>query len=303
MSYHKEFDKVSKTMLSVFAKSHLEFYHTYRTKRIKEKEPTRIMDLGSVVHDVLLEGDDPGKILLEYPESCFKRSRATKEVTNDLNPTAAAAFREANPGKYILKPEESIRAMFAINAVMAHEIGAVLSNPYAHLEEPIYWKCPHTGLAARAKPDIYCEFDEFIIAYDLKTTGSIHPADFKRVAKSQRYWLQDDHYSTGLSHLHGGKPVKFVFWAVETDFPFRIVRYEYTPASKEQSRSAYINLMADLRECEDSGNWEDKFSGETNYLDVAPWDLPGDGGLRFETDVVTSDEVASHAGDIFDAGS
>jgi hypothetical protein len=258
--YHKDFSRVSKTMLNLFYDSAFEYAETYIFGRMETKKQTKQMDTGGLLHSILLEKKELKDLVLEYPSSCLKSN-------GDLNGKPAAQFRADNPGVICLKDTSEIQtAISAILKGLLKDWFAIVDHPGTHIEETIHFETP---IPSRCKPDVFVDMGDHIICYDLKCTATFRPRDFLRTAKRFRYWLQDAHYSAGLIETFL-KPVQFRFVVCEVVPPYRSQIRWYDERSREIARDSRLNKLMELSKRTESGNWIDDYSQE---LIVSPWDL------------------------------
>lgn len=281
--YHLDFAHKSKTMINHFIDSRAEYHAYYVDRKLDPPAPKRVMEIGSAIHAVLLEKLDMDKVVAVYDEYCFKRDGKTRELINSLNPKAAEEFRDIHHGRHCLKPADAQLVFDVCESVRASALGPLLAEPSAVFETPIYWTCPFSGLLCRCCPDFYHDMGDYILAYDLKVTELPRPKDWQRVADRMRYWLQEAHYSTGLS-THFGKPVVFKFWVIEAGPLCRISRRVLDPASRAMAQEAYQLHMQDLASCYRTGNWTDKWTQEEEVFSVNPWNITTSADLEFDDD-------------------
>ena len=71
--YHADFSRVSKTMLNDYIESPLDYY-CYYVARSLEKPKFKATTVGSIVHDVLLEGHNLAETVAIYPDSLMNKS-------------------------------------------------------------------------------------------------------------------------------------------------------------------------------------------------------------------------------------
>lgn len=264
-SYHKNYSRISKTMLGHFAKSPADFARYYVNCTEEPPAPKRQMVIGSAVHAILLEKRPFDDVVKVYEGSCLKSD-------GSLNGKPAAQFRDDNPDSYCMKEADAELVKRTCAAVMNHELGELVSHPAAVFELPQEWTCPETGIDCRLMADFFIDMDDHILAYDLKTTEDIYPSGVRRTAKTLKYWLQDAHYTSGLSTIFS-KPVKFKFWFVEVKGPHRIAPWEYGDRSREIGFAAYQRMMGQLKECRDTNQWPDKWTQQVNEFVINPWDV------------------------------
>lgn len=281
LAYHRDYTRISKTMLGHFCKSRFDYYRYFVEKSVPPPKPKRVMQVGSAIHAILLEKKEISDVVKVYPASCLKSD-------GSLNGKPAAKFREDNPDAFIMKDADYDLVLGACAAVRSHALGELIEHPEASFEEPRRWVCNKTGMGCRMMADFYVELDDRVVCYDLKTTEDIYPTGVARTCKLMKYWLQDAHYSAGLESVFG-KPVSFKFWFVEIQEPHRIAPYEYDPRSREIAKTAYENIMRELSECYTLGDWRDEWEKTTSQLLLNPWEV-GQSTIDEEVAYVGDDE-------------
>ena len=94
-------------MLKTFAKSRRQYDGEFVCD-LPQKPTSRAMDVGSVVHEVCLEGRDLGDVVLRYPSTVYSK-------TGSLVSARASKFREDNSDyEYFLKDRDMDRVMSII---------------------------------------------------------------------------------------------------------------------------------------------------------------------------------------------
>lgn len=273
--YHEDNSHLTKTALSVFCDSPQEYYLQFIAREMERKQATREMSTGTVLHAMLLENKKLEEVIGIYPESCLKSDGA-------LNWKPAAQYRADNPDKLgFFKAQAAEDIQIVYDAVKDGPIAEAIEES-SHLEKE--FRAMLYGVRCKCKPDIAGDLGEYWVAYDLKFMDRIYPGMFRRSAKSFRYYLQDAHYSAVLSEI-SGKPTVFKFIAVETQFPFRKQVYCYDPRSREIARDFHRKKIEQLKECQSTGDWSDRWSGD---LIVNPWEVEGCGADEL---VEVGDEV------------
>lgn len=260
------------SMLKPFAagdRRKFEGYYVTRQVPVPDISGKRDVQIGTLVHKCLLEKKDPADLVVFYPQDCLKSNGA-------INPKPASEFRERMQlqGKTVVKDDVYHQLIMTCNAVIAHDLGRLIEREDVQFEVPIFWTDTMTGQPCKARPDFMFTDEEVVVCCDLKVTQTIHPKAWARTARKLMYWLQDAHYSSGLSTIHG-KPVQFVFWVVEACWPYRIACYEYDQISRERSFEAYNRIIRDLKSCHDSGDFSESWEQEKQYLLLEPWDVDG----------------------------
>lgn len=264
MGYHEDYSALSRGMLLDFEASPQMFYHWYVAQDYKRPEVSGpAVSFGSAAHRVLLEGKPYSEVVAVYDSSCYNRS-------GYLNAKAAQVFRFAHPDCEYMHMRDFTRLEEVVDTVRESKWKDIIEA--AVCEEEIYWDEEKTKLTCRCKPDFYVDTEEEIFCYDLKFSEKCDPPSWSRSAKNQKYWMQDVHYSDGLTWKLG-KRVTFVFVVVETSPPYRIAEYQYDPISRDIARTARDQVLSQIRQRTIRGDWRDPWVAERNYLEVSPWEV------------------------------
>ena len=266
--YHADYDVVSKSALGVFIGDRPKYKKIFVDRTEEPSWASRVMDLGSGIDRIVLEGESIDGVFVEYTSECFKKDSKTKQPINSLNPHVSRSFaREAEvEGKLAVKPSDLEIAEQVIEVFNETELKRLLDQG-AQTQGVVTWVCPESGLDCRMMYDAAIDHGSYIEMVDLKCTEQIKPLEFRRVCDTLRYWLQDVSYSIGME-VAFGKPVQFSFQVLELGGHFRSARYAYEPQDRAIGKIAYTNAMLDLRHCRDTGFWDEDFVSGINPLYV-----------------------------------
>jgi hypothetical protein len=245
--YHDDHSRISKSMLQDFANDRELFRLRYIDGNMPKREPSPAMDAGTVVHAVLLEGGPLEDYVRLVPDDCLQSNGA-------INGKRMVELRAANPGIVYMKAGEFGRISSIIESLrkFVPEMGI---DSAARKEQAIYWTDGASGLECRAKPDWYTEAGDSLVVHDLKVTATVNPWEWGRLADRFRYWLQDAHYSSGLEKRTGREVRAFVFWCVEAEYPYRVMRREYSIDDRKAARLWHGRKLCELAACYQTGNW------------------------------------------------
>jgi len=269
MSYHDDYSRISKTMLQLFCDSPAIYNATYNLRTIPLKVATKAMELGTIIHAVLLEDKEIDDIVKIYPASCLKSD-------GSLNGKPAAQFRADNPGVTCVKNADDIHACIdAVKAGFLQDWLEIISNKEVHREKMIKWE---DILPCRALVDCYYVAPDAVYVYDIKCTGTFHPEAFNRTARKLRYWLQEAHYTIGLKSLYD-RPVIWRWVIIETLAPYRVQMRWYDPRSAEIATGYRNAKMRDLKRRMASNDWDDNYD---QVMIVNPWEAETEDDLDWE---------------------
>lgn len=269
--YHA-IDRVQTSSLKMLMRNPRQYEACYVTGEIPKPDLSdkRQIIIGDMVHQALLEKRDVSQIVVPYPIDCLGAG-------DRLKPKPSKEFRELmkSEGKVAVKDDEYKRIFSICNSVLRHDLGKLIGREDIVFEQPVFWTDAVTGLDCKAKPDFMYEAEDSVVCYDLKVSEGVAPQSWSRIAKRLAYWLQDAHYSSGLAHVTN-KPVRFVFWVVESIWPYRIAQYEWDQISRERAGEAYVRLLNELKRRKEQNDWNEDWESSPTFLTLDPWDVGAD---------------------------
>ena len=251
---YASWDAVSNSRLSLFAISPAHY-------QVGFKEPTKSMDVGSVVHSVVLEDaqyavippfnlDDENKDKKGNPST----SKATTYYKHRVEVFAAAHEHEA-----IVSQDTYDMAMGVREAIQNHE-STKDAFTGGRAEVSMLWRDEGTGLVCKGRVD-YLRAKRFI---DLKSTASCQ--QFESSISRFGYHRQVTFYMEGLRACTGSHYEPWIC-ACETDPPFGVrcapVGLDALVAGHDELR----DLLEGVAECLFTDVWE-------CYTDPVEWNLP-----------------------------
>ncbi|WP_427422690.1 PD-(D/E)XK nuclease-like domain-containing protein [Lysinibacillus fusiformis] len=233
-------------------------FHYERTNPI---EPTSEMQFGTVVHSILLGGEDDLAVI---------------DVKTWQSAAAKAAKEEAElAGKIPVKLADYQVAKAMVSVIRSHPLAGPLFRG-GQAEQSLFWTDKETGVDLRARPDQMKLNRRRPLVVDLKTSGSAEPFEFGRSIDDYNYHIQQDFYLAGIRALDLAKEVDFVFVVVEKKPPYLITVGQLDAVSAEAghfyARKA-IRLYAD---CVAHNDWPEygRNPGEPRglaVLSLPPW--------------------------------
>lgn len=188
------------------------------------------------------------------------------------NEQAWREFREANPGKMLLKPDEIAKTKGMARAIEDH-LGALLQTG-EHITEPsIFWE-DDLG-ACRARPDFLLFVGDRAVIIDVKTTKSRTQKDFRKIMRNLGYIWQDTHYTAGVKEAFGVADVEFVFVGVHNpntkttlsdNYPYKVWSSRFRDEDRVKAHSRWVDAREDIKAREASGDWTDPGAGEIDEV-------------------------------------
>ncbi len=208
------------------SKHKLDHFHTapayYKHRSAKEFKPSRAMELGTAVHDLVLEK----KQTFFVASACDRRTTAGKAEW--------AAFCKDNIGKLVVNEEEGAAILGASEAASRLLEKVKIKDT----ELSMWWD--RSGIQCRGRVDLVGELNGESVLLDLKTVTRI--SNFDRSFFDLRYDVQAEWYRHGYSKLTG-TPTSFVFLAVDMEAPHLC---QFVFPSSEVLQHAYQAIEDDL---------------------------------------------------------
>lgn len=242
--YHSDVDVLSSSML----KHALESPAAYIQSLLNSHRRTRSMDLGTLIHALVLEPIEVQKLVAIYPTSLTLH----KECKD---------FKEANKNRFCISMSEFIGARTMANKILESKYKGRAFYLFVEegvSEESIYYTDPTTGLQCRTRLDL--KHPE--ITFDLKTTAYSDVGRFAIQAEKLHYDLSAYMYSyarllleTSLNPNDESKPKPFVVVAACTDAPHSV---HFMPASVDflnNGRKKYQYALSIIHSCSKVHAW------------------------------------------------
>jgi hypothetical protein len=222
--------------------------------------PSKSMELGTVVHAIVLEPDTLQDVCVIAPKFAGKGATA-----------ARAEFKANNEGRILLSSAEMAKAQaMASNVLALPDVGDILSA--AQCEHSGWYDDPITGLACRYRPDARTDW---LIA-DLKTCQDASPAGFSRAIENFGYHISAAHYLTGEREVSEVDHETFCFVVVENTAPYLAASYILDAESLALGYWLRWKALKLIKECTESGTWPGYSNGQVSHIGVPPWSA----GLR-----------------------
>lgn len=231
----------------------------YRDALDAPNEPSARMLLGTCVSQLTI-GPQKGKPPCEMFPAKLGKSRESK---------AFAEFQAERPNVEILLEKEWALAERIAASLRAHPVARARLEG-ATYETPLEWedggfKCTTGGV-------------DLIVAKtlgDLKTTTTVHPATFERLAFKMLYHCQLAWYRRG-ARANGIEVAERPFvLAVETKPPFDVIELRATERLMDLGDRTVTLWLEQLRTFEESNQWPGYAQAPVDW-DVPPWMQPSE---------------------------
>lgn len=228
-------------------------------REAREKDPTKAMDNGSVVHRLVL-GKGKDYEVLQYGDYKTKAAQTARDAARAAGkvPIIEPAFHEANLAA------EAIRIQLA-------ERGIALDG---ESEVAIEWYEPseHGPVQCRAMLDhLWLETG---VILDLKVTGDAAPSAIERTSENLGYAIQYAAYTSALVALRpelAGR-TEFLFAFCEDESPFAMNLARPDGVFREIGERRWRRAVATWARCLATDAWP-AYGAGVNPLSSPPWAL------------------------------
>ena len=235
-AYHADRALGSTSLKTLATKTPAHYKHD-----LEHPKSSDAFDLGTVVHSLILEGDESGVEVWDFPAWTTKVAKESREES-----------RVAGKIPLLTKDWEQVKAMR--DAVMAHPGARFLfSNHLA--EQSVFWE--EDGLMLKCRPDAWKPGT----LIDLKTARDANPNTFGKTAHEYGYHQSAAHYIDGVKAATG-EDLPFHFVLVEKTEPYLVSVVELDVEAVNLGRQLNDRAKRIYRECVESGNWPGYPSGE-----------------------------------------
>lgn len=248
----------------IFSESPAHFYDTWSgNPDAEDSGDSAAFVLGRAAHHLILGEDDYSLLFIQRPEEIgdkpWQGNRAEcKQWLKD----------QSKAGRTVLTSEQvkAIRGM--ARSLAAHPLvqAGILNG---QVEHSMFWKCPHTGIWLKSRPDVMPEGSGGFC--DLKTTPSVATDDIKRSMADYFYPMQAALVIEGWRTLTGESEGDFVFAFVEKSSPY-CVRF-VVPPDEDLIRGERANFAAKeiFAKCLAEGVWPGPGENDAEYLSLPEW--------------------------------
>jgi hypothetical protein len=259
---YEEYDRIPALRFS--ALKHFERSpHSYQYHLANPVEPTAPMKLGTIAHNVVLEGGTRPIAVWPGPGR-----RYGKEFD---------AWCAANSGSFLVSKDEYASVMAQASALEANpDARRYLARGKS--EVTIVWCDRATGRDCKARIDRLtsnARKEAVLVSFKTTTDCTMFPAQYARMC----YAAQDAFYQGGFWYLRGDLP-RVIVIAAETRAPHETAVYSVPDDVLRIGQQQIQKWIEMLTRCEESGKWPESIEGE-QVLELPSWAMPG-GDFSFD---------------------
>lgn len=202
------------------------------------KRPSKAMELGTVVHGMVLGTGQPVAVL-DYPNY-------------NTNAAKDARDKAIADGKVPMLAEKYAEAEAIAQAVRDHRTAGPLFAE-GDAEQSGFWRDPEFGVWRRCRWDWLTPYQEVA---DLKTCASASPHDdIPKAMHNFGYYLQNAWYRDGFTELFGEEPRDFLNVFVSTEPPYLITIARLDDKAVSLGRQRCRAALEKYRDCTEAGVW------------------------------------------------
>lgn len=249
--YHNR-PELSSSEVAAFLDDPIQWWHQWKLKDWKKKEPTIAMSFGTKVHD-MAEHTLPAMIRAKGWESFIKVIPAdVLNADGHCKGKLWTAWKEANQSDFYLKPDEQNPFVQIWDHLMANSwCRSVIEHGQKEVEH--FWEDEDLG-PCRIKLDVALNN----VLVDWKTTHKRTAREFANDAASRSYDVRLAFYRRGFRDAFGCDPEVFIV-AINTKGGFKVTPYRMPDAWLEDAEAKLILTVDDM-----------KHFNLSRYLDCSP---------------------------------
>lgn len=221
-------------------------------------KPTKAMDLGTVVHKMVLEAFDFSTDIVISKK--WGRKASDKEEK--------AAFYAEHLGKTIIDSEQHDQARRMRDSLMKlPEIHHIFKAGSPELSG--VYRDPYSDVLCKYRPDWRTDW----CLSDVKTTKDVSPDKFNKTIHDYGYHISAAHYLEGDSVLRGTNHRKFIFLCVEPEYPYEAAMYKLGDQSLILGERLRKLALTRIQRSLNNDIWPRINGGITQEIDVPYWAL------------------------------
>ena len=227
--YHKDPALGSTSLKTLATKTPAHYQHDLTHAKYSDA-----FDFGTAVHSLILEGDESGVGVWNFPNWTTKAAREGREES-----------RAAGKIPLLEKDWQQVEAIR--DAVMAHPLAKAAFTGHKP-EQSVFWD--EDGLMLKCRPDAW----QPGLLVDLKTTRDANPNEFGKTAHEYGYHQSAAHYVDGVKAATG-EELPFHFVLVEKTEPYLVSVVELDIEAINIGRQLNDRAKRIYRECVETNTW------------------------------------------------
>lgn len=282
-AYHADKEYLSSSDLKLALTNMMKFEHF--VVRGNKKETTERLEMGTLAHDVNLEGGLSRFVVM--PDFKPEKKLTKKAQVED--------FEAQHKSKTIITKAQydtlsGMHNQFYANKTIKH----YMSHHDVHIEQAYRYLDVKTGMQCKFRPDIMIPSEGIIIDY--KTCADASEYGFRKAIARYYYHLSAVHYLIGATRVFGKPFSQFIFIAQEKEPPYCVGLWRLSKHDIKRSSKMRRELLVKIREAIATNSFPDYSNGKV--MDIYPpdyaYEIPTAGEQHGKTG--TRNEVAASDG-------
>jgi hypothetical protein len=215
---------------------------------LKHREPTPAMQLGTIVHRIVLGEETPDAYSVDGL-TVIPGDGRTKAVKDARAEAIAAGLNVVSETEYEARADMHQKLTAMLEAVQNHPvIGPLVEGKH---EVSAFWQDDATGVWLRARFDILADGEPT----DYKTTVDASRRGFQKAVGRFGYHQQADFYCRALRALGINSNPRFRFIAQETTAPYLVNLHECDDVAMEVARDLNDRAIRLFAQCVKAAEW------------------------------------------------
>jgi hypothetical protein len=264
---------VSQSSLKVFMQSPMDYKHSFVDNGPSGKGTSQ-MDLGSLVHTLLLEPETFGTSYMVYDEADRANPAMTMAATANVVWKGQLQAKARERGLSLIKKPLFDQAMAMVNAVKAHALASSYLFPtplrsFSRIETELFiqWSLPESDVQLKSKLDkvLVDEANRVCVVLDYKTTSANNLKDFAWSVKKYGYDTQQAFYEDAVRFWLAQEypdvsfTIQFYFIPQRVTVPYQVLGViSLHRADIDAARHAYIKALQELEGCLHTNVWQEE---------------------------------------------
>lgn len=234
-------------------------------------DASKTSDIGSVAHDVLLEGGTDCIVVIDPEDYPGQRGGVPKGWTNNAIRAARDAARADN--KYPILKDDAAAVTAMVNAarefIERTQFRGIFDR--AEAEATMIWQ--EGPIWLRARPDLLAH-DRSVLLHYKTSKSKVHPGAFTRIIDGSGYDFAMMFYARGLAELEPerGANTQHVILAQEQDEPYSCALFDLMPAKASIASGRVDRAITTWARCMASGKWP-AYDTRVHSIEPKPWQL------------------------------
>lgn len=246
--YHNH-SAISHSAIMTFRRNPHEYYAKYI---LRQREQTRAMEIGTLVHSAILEPDEYKKLYVIMPEFDKRTTQGKKDYI---------AFTQEKEGKIFIKEDEKNMIDVMVKYFSGSNFLQTALNS-KNIEHSIFFE--QDNIQCKTRPDFYTN-NGSKIAFDIKTTSSSKKRDFSKSIYEYGYDIQAAMALKGL-RANGIEADNFIIVAFEKTTPYVMSSWILKEEALERGEHIFKETIKQINEYHEQNLWE-----IPNEIDLPNW--------------------------------